>query len=500
MKKKNTASMLGGQAAFFFLGNVFTLIVGLPLQIYLARKLGANGLGVFSLIDGGVGLAGGLLSFGFAVTLVKFIPAHLERGEYSCIRKMLNLGAMILLIVGGITYGLVILAYPIATRYWPVLADHRAAVIFMSLLIPLGLIAFFLQQGLRGFQEIRYMVLGSSFMQLSVKAVLTVLLLSLGFHLIGYVWAVVVSVLCAVVWMAVGLRQKLAAMPKNSDTNCKEQEKAWLNYAGIQYTGSLLGMSTQFLDRFLLGIFVGAAPVGVLMVVKQLQQMPFIFLQMFLTVSAPMFSAAHARRDAKECQHIYHLTTDWVVRLSAPLFIFFFVFTAPLLGLYGQEFAMEGKHALWILLAGQAVNLGFGPLGTMLNMSGSEGFLLRLAFYEAAVSVASFAILVPSFGLTGAAISITVSIVFQNLLNMWAARNKLGIRWADRRYLQWITPLLVTGAFALMLRRVFPMQGASMLIVELCMLYTVYWGISWLQGVNEDDRQLLLHLREKING
>jgi O-antigen/teichoic acid export membrane protein len=500
MSTRHTARHLGSQAAFFLVGNIFTLLVGLPLQIYVARMLGAGNLGIFSLIDGGVGLISGLVAFGLAPTLVKFIPAHLERGEFGCIRKLVGRGALVLLAAGGIAYGSMLLAMPLVMRFWPFLTGFRNEIMVMGLLIPLGLLVFFLQQGLRGFHEIRHMVIGSSFMQLAVKASLALLLLSMGFHLMGYIWAVVASVLCAVAWMLAGLWRRMAVMPKVPDAECKAQQTAWFDYARIQYIGSLLGMGTQYLDRFLLGIFSGAAPVGVLMVVKQLQQLPVIFLQMFLVVAAPMFSAAHTRSDAGQRQHIYHLTTDWVVRLSAPLFIFLAVFTEPLLGLYGQEFAIEGKHALWILLAGQAINLGFGPLGTMLNMSGSEGFLLKLALYEAAVSIAGFLIFVPTFGLSGAAASITISIAFQNIASMWAARSRLSIRWADRRYLAWFIPALLSCGFALMLHHVFALQSAVILVGELGMLYVVFWGVSWLQGINEDDRQLLHQLRERLNG
>lgn len=490
---------LGSQAVFFFAGNIFTLLVGLPLQIFVARILGAESLGVFSLVEGGVGLVVGLISFGLAPTLVKFIPMHLERGEYDCIRKLVFKGGAILLLFGAAAFMLQLLAYPRVAQAWPALADHRVLVAVMGLLIPLGLIAFFLQQGLRGFQEIRYMVLGSSFLQLTVKAVLAVLLLTWGYNLMGYAWAVVVSVLCAAAWMGVGLWKKLSAMPKAAEICSNEQEKPWRNFAGIQYTGSLLGMGTQYLDRFLLGIFVGATPVGILLVVKQLQSMPAIFLQMFLAVATPMFSAAHSRGDAHARQHIYHLTTDWVVRLSAPLFIFFLFFAEPLLGLYGQEFALEGKYALWILLAGQVVNLGFGPLGSMLNMSGSEGYLLKLAMYEAVISVVCFVVLVPFLGLIGAAAAIAISIVIQNLAAFWKARRELGIRWANKRYMGWIVPLLASFAVGSGVSMLGPQApSAALLVLYLVLLYGVFHGVSLAQGLHEDDRELLAHLRVKL--
>ena len=78
---------LGTQALVLFLGNAFpNLCLGLPLQIYVARVLGAADLGVFSLIEAATGLLSGLLSFGIAAAVVKFIPQHLEKGEFQSIK------------------------------------------------------------------------------------------------------------------------------------------------------------------------------------------------------------------------------------------------------------------------------------------------------------------------------------------------------------------------------------------------------------------------------
>lgn len=495
VNRPSAASRLGGQGAFFLAGNVYTLLVGLPLQIYVARTLGAEGLGTFSLIEGGIGLAAGLLTLGLAPTLVKFIPAHLERSEYACIRRLVFGGIKILLTAGTAAFLLLLLVLPVAAEAWPDIAEHRTAVILMGLLIPLSLVVFFLQQGLRGFQEIRYMVLGSSFMQLSVKAALAVVLLAMGFELVGYAVAVVVSVFCAVAWMAIGLRRRLRALPASDGADCSAARPAWFRYAGVMYSGSLLGIGSQYLDRFLLGLAGGAAPVGVLLVVKQLQQMPVIFLQMFLAVAAPMFSAAQARGDKKETEHIYHLATDWVVRLSAPLFVFFFAFADPVLRLFGDEFAQGGVHALWILLAGQAINLMYGPLGSVLNMSGLETRMLRLSVYQSLISLGGMLLLLPALGIMGAAIALSAGLVFMNVAAHLSANKALGLVWADRRYRKWAAPLATCTATAVLVQNTGPQSpGAWMLAAYVALLYVVFHGVSLAQGLHDDDREMLRQL------
>ena len=497
--KSAITARLGSQAALIFAGNVFTLAVGLPLQIYVARNLGAEGLGVFSLIEGGVNLAVGLLAFGLAPTLVRFIPSHLEREEYGSVRRLLRACAQILILSGAVAYGALLILFPFALLAWPSLANHRTELAVMGLLIPLGLLFFLFQQGLRGFQEIRYMVVGSSFLQLAVKALMTVILVGAGFHILGYAWAVVASMAFAAAWMAVGVRRKVSSLPAEPVAKRADPIEEWRDYAKVMYGGSLLTVAGQYLDRFLLGALAGAGPVGVLMVVKQLQQLPVFFLQMFLSVASPMFSAAHARSDLREMEHIYHLTTDWVARLSAPLFIFLFLFADPLLGLFGAHFAADGAQALWILLAGQAVNLAFGPVGTLANMWGLEAAMFRLNLYQSIVSLVLMIVLVPGYGLSGAAVALAAGLVLLNVATLALARTKLGLRWADKRFARWAIPIAATVVAALILKAYGPGAPDGFLLIVFALgLYAVFVLASIAQGLHADDRDLLRHLYGRL--
>ena len=281
------------------------------------------------------------------------------------------------------------------------LPQYGTVINVMALLTPLGLLMFFFQQGLRGFQEIRYVVIGSSVLQLTVKAILTVALLATGFGLLGYATAVVLSTSAAAIWMVVGLRRKVAALPRNIEPSIADNASAWRSYAAVMYSNSLLGLIAAHLGRFVLAAFFGPSPVGVWSVVIRLYVLPNVILNMLIAAAVPMFSAAHARNDGAERQHLFHLVTDWSVRAALPLILFFLIFGDLLLRLYGEEFAVSGRYALWIMSGAQAINLSFGPLGYMLNVTGLEKAALRLAAFQALLTLAGFVTLVPLWGSTG---------------------------------------------------------------------------------------------------
>jgi O-antigen/teichoic acid export membrane protein len=498
--KPPIAAQLGTQALIAFGGSLFTLAVGLPLQVYVARVLGAEGLGQFGLLEGIVNTASGLLSFGVASTALRFIPAHLEKSEYGDVRRLLRFAVFLLLSVGVAAYPAMLLVFPLAERVWPELHGHAAELALISLMLPLGMLLFLLQQALRGFQDIRSIVLGGSILQLSVKALATIAAFAAGLTLSGYIMATLLSTCFAAGWMAYALWRRVRALPPSPVRYEAGFAKVWIRYATIMYLGSLLGAVTGYLDRFLLGTFIGVGSIGVLLIIRQLQQLPQVFNQLLLAVGAPMFAAAHSRDDATGRDHLYVLGTDWMMKLSLPLLVFLFAFGGPVLRLFGPQFEEQGVLALWIVLAGQTINLAFGPIGNLAIMSGLETSMLRLSVYNAILGVALMVGLTPLFGLVGVAVATAAQSIFINIAVMWLLRTSLRLRWWNQRYIGWLAPTFASIIVAGVVFYSGAAYGAMLLGATLVAVYLSFGTVVLLQGLNEDERDLLIYLKKRLTG
>lgn len=496
---RSAASTLAGQSAFFLAGNVFTLIAGFTFQVYLANQLGADGLGLFGLYEASISVVAGLLSFGLAPSAVKFIPHYLASSCYPAIRRFLRQGFKLLLIAGCSGYVVILVTALVVPNLLPEYQDILAPLPVMGLMLPLGLLLFFTMQALRGFHDIRYMVMGSSFLQLTVKIILSILLFSLGLQLIGYIWAVVLSTGVALLWMLKGLNRHDKALPEGvSDNPSAPVADTWHGYAKVMYGNSLLATVAAPLDRFLVGFFVGASGVGVLMTVKVLQGLPGIFLQMFLAVVAPMFSEANAKKDFSGIQKLYCITTDWLMRLSLPLLIFLAVLAGPVLGMYGEAFQTQGAIPLYILLFAQLINLGCGPIGNVLNMAGQEAVMFRISIIQTIISVVGLTVLTPFYGLVGASVAILAGIAFVNIAALYVARKKLSLRWSDKKYLHWLVPVVSSVAFCIVLGEIIDNFGKFELLFYLVCNYLVFHLLHIVLGVNEDDREVVREFRKKF--
>lgn len=265
------------------------------------------------------------------------------------------------------------------------------------------------------------------------------------------------------------------------------------------YGNSMLNFWSNPLDRFVLGFFGGPAAVGVLMIVKTLYALPGVFLQMFLSIVAPMMASAHADDDMAEVQQIYHLCTDWLVRISLPLVIFLMVFTTPVLSQFGEHFAAEGTLLLQLLLVAQLISLLCGPIGNVLNMCSLEKEMFRISIISTTIGALILVGAVYLWGILGVGISLIFTVTYANFTALYIARKRLAFFWWDARFVRWVLPAFLSVCAALLIQAfaTMPIQ----LVGALMGLYVLFHGAQWLiHGLNPEDHEIIRAIRNKIPG
>jgi hypothetical protein len=74
------------------------------------------------------------------------------------------------------------------------------------------------------------------------------------------------------------------------------------------------------------------------------------------------------------------------------------------------------------LAIGQWVNVATGPAGTLFYMSGYEKILRNDIFFVTLLGVSISTVLIPLYGVNGAALSTTIALTVLNLLLLWQTR------------------------------------------------------------------------------
>ena len=180
-------------------------------------------------------------------------------------------------------------------------------------------------------------------------------------------------------------------------------------------------------DVLMLGALVDPHSVGIYNAALQAALLVPFALQVSNTVTAPDFSRLHAAGDLAELE-AFAISTARLIAVGGLLCGgIFIIFGGELLGLaFGEPYRM-GATPLAILAAGQAISLCFGAPVLLLNMTGKQVVALRLVLMTATANVVLNAVLIPIFGMNGAAIATAICLIIWKAAAAIHLRRHLGI-------------------------------------------------------------------------
>jgi len=172
------------------------------------------------------------------------------------------------------------------------------------------------------------------------------------------------------------------------------------------------GLMNGFLQRiniFMLSGYSGAAAVAVFAASEELGRSVIGVRYAFDSVVTPMMSEAFFVRDRERLRYNLALMTRWVASASAPIAITLFALRPRLLSLYGPGYA-NGATAMGLLIVGHLINGVMGLTPYVIVMSGRSSLFFWDNLGAAALNLALSLLLIPRYGVTGAAVASLTSV------------------------------------------------------------------------------------------
>jgi O-antigen/teichoic acid export membrane protein len=211
-------------------------------------------------------------------------------------------------------------------------------------------------------------------------------------------------------------------------------------------------VTVNWVDVLLVGAIVGPRGAAVYGAISRLSVIGAYGLQTIGMVVAPRMSALMTVDDMPSLDHLYQAATRWAVIVSWPLYLLMVVFAPLFARIFGEEYT-SGATALAVLAAAGLVNLATGNSMVLLLMAGKSSWNLLDSAGSMIVNLALNLLLIPPFGITGAAIAWSVSIVGTNLVSVIQVRRATGLQPFGRSYaLACVLPLACFGLLGLIAR------------------------------------------------
>ena len=167
------------------------------------------------------------------------------------------------------------------------------------------------------------------------------------------------------------------------------------------------------------------------------------------------------------------------------------------MSIFGPTFR-DGAIALSVGAVGQIFNCVVGSVGLLLLMSDKQNSLMKIHVVNAIVMVLLNLLLVPRFGMVGAAVAVSVGVAATNLWGLLAVRAKLRLFPYDGSYFKVGLAMVMTAAVLLVFHQ-YSGQGSWRVAVAATLIaYTCFLAGVLFLGLGSEDRMLVRTVRERI--
>jgi O-antigen/teichoic acid export membrane protein len=391
--------------------------VGVITSIIIARFYGAEMMGIVAVLNSFLMLATIFTVLGTDTSILRLIPEHLAKysptSAFKVYRKTQYFVAGVSVITGSLLFlGSGFVAEKIFSkphlRYYFALG---AIFIVFKALVDLN------TQAVRGVRLIRtfaFMQLLPTLSKLMILVPVTIFF----YHQDNPIYAMFASIAITALAGAWIMDRVFKQKSAPDDTLHPMPMKEVLTISLPMLMSGAMGIIIGQIGIIMLGIFRPEEEVGYYSVATKLATLTTFVLAAINSMAAPKFSQLYHSGRMEELFHIAKKATKLIFWTTTPMLFLLVLMGNPLIEmLFGSKF----KAAYWAmvcLIVGQFVNSISGPTGYFMNMTGNQNTFRNIVFIATLINVGLNLLLIPRFGIFGAAVASTICIISWNIATL----------------------------------------------------------------------------------
>ncbi|MDP8299562.1 MAG: flippase [Candidatus Tantalella remota] len=482
-------------AVIFASGYIFQNFLYLVCTILLAKILGVTSFGLYSLGWAIVGIGSMLSGLGFSYIPSKFIPVYRHENNDGKLKSFISFLFKTQLIAVILVTSLLMLS----SRFISIkIYKEPSLAIFLILLS--GLIPFqkFLElfgSIFKGFKKVSYSVYIQRFFEPAYRTLFIMAVFLMGGYMKGVFAGLYSGVIFALILAILMFRTRIiSSLGQSEATPCNKKEI-------ILYSLPLLGVSliSYFMgktDILMIGYFLNPDKIGIYNIAFKLSLVVSLSLTALNSIFAPIISSLHAKKNHNKLGAAYRSFTRTILYISIFIFSSLLLLAEPLLSLIGKNFT-AGVYPLAILAIGQLINVSVGSAATILSMTKYP----RINMYNSAallcINIFLNLFLIPRYGILGAAIATSSSVLLINILRLIEVYVLLGIHPFSLGY---VKPFLAWGVALAVAKLLLPMLGISYNLAVFSTFVIVFAGMSLALGISSEERYMISLLKNYRRG
>jgi O-antigen/teichoic acid export membrane protein len=390
-----------------FFGYVFLWMV--------TRTLGASAWGEYVIFLAILNILSIFSRLGIDKLVLKLVAA--SNKNISAIKSIYILSLKLILIISVSISGIIFL---LSESFAYLIFDNSSVTIIVKLsvlILPLFSVICLNENTLRGLKMIKEF----AFFQRTAKMLFSVGFFIIYFYFINYSLPILVvySYLSALIIIFILSSLRVYNLLKNvdCDSSININYKKMLKQSLPMMLSSSILLLMAWTDSLMIGSFMGEYQVGIYNVAVKVALFTTLTISAVNSIVAPKISESFNNGKSREFKEIIYYSTRLIFYSTLPVLLFIFIFPEVILSFFGKEFIVA-KMTLLILTMSQAINALSGSVGTILNMTGKQKVYGNILLIALLINVTLNYLLIPIYGINGAAIASASSLIFWNLYSV----------------------------------------------------------------------------------
>jgi O-antigen/teichoic acid export membrane protein len=465
-------SLLARGGVINLVGGVIYGILGFVVVTVVTRGLAASGAGLFFEGVALFNISTDILVLGADVGLVKFISAHRAVGSGRGPRSTLVIA---LTPVASIA-GAVAIAGWIATPRLAAALGHGAVdlheltsyIRIFVVAVPVSVVYTASIAATRGFGTMVPAVVVDKISKPTLQLALVAAAVAAGFGTtaLALAWTLPVALgLVAAFASLAGLIRRMERSERHSAISPPPSpvDRFW-RFAAPRGFAGVFQVVVLWLDTLLLGVLRSSREAGIYTASSRYLLIGAFVLTAVNQAAAPQIGALLAAREMRRAETVFQSATWWTIAATWPIFLTVVIFAPVVLKVFGSGFE-QGVPVLVILGTAAMVGAATGSVDWVLLMGGKSRWNLLNTAVALVANVGLNLLLIPRFGMVGAASAWAVSVVLNNVLPMIEVWLLMHLSPFGKGFLVVVgASTACFGGLGLLVRLLFGLSPASLLI------------------------------------
>jgi len=418
-----------------FLTSIVNVIIAFPISIILGRYLGVGELGLYRMVTTIYGVCILFATMGIPASVIKYVAEFQKNNDQ--VTRIISSSIYISILLGIISFLIIFLSSNIIGNFFN-MTELPLLIRTISIVFPFSVTCSTMLAILNGFRDMKiYSLISVS--QNILMLLITIIFILLGYGVVGVVNGIIISNICIFIYLLWKFRNYFT---KISSFQIINNSKILLNFGIKTVIGNSVILINYYADTLMIGYFLTAEAVGVYSVAVILSQFLWLIPDSIQKITYPIISEYHGKKRNEEINQIVTKTMRYTTCILITIGIIALIYSKYAIELiYGDSFG-ESIKPFRILLIGTIIFGVVKSISSVFAAIGRTDLFAKIPIISAIINVLLNFLLIPIYGITGAAIATATSLCVYSAIMVYYMKKLLRVSFD----INWYTKTLVLTA------------------------------------------------------